>query len=289
MHVAAAKGNVALVQLLLDSGSPWNAVDAQGRTAGEYALEAGNGEVYELLLNAGIRAELILNCVARKHSAGVPNEQFLTQKLVYNEETKSLVDPEGHGIMMGWESPIMSKHAQIIVPQPGGDILNVGFGMGIIDRLIQERLPGTHTIVEAHPDVYAYMLKEGWDKKPGVRIVFGRWQDVLEELGQYDGIFFDTFGEFYEDLREFHEELPALLKKNGIYSFFNGLAGTNGFFHDVYCKIVDLEMRELGFTTEYIKEDIDVQDKVWDGINGKYFQLNYYNYPIIKWTEEEED
>jgi hypothetical protein len=32
----------------------------------------------------------------------------------------------------------------------------------------------------------------GWDKKPGVRIVFGRWQDVLPQLRTYDGIFFDT-------------------------------------------------------------------------------------------------
>ena len=32
----------------------------------------------------------------------------------------------------------------------------------------------------------------GWDQKPGVRIVFGRWQDVLPQLGTYDGIFFDT-------------------------------------------------------------------------------------------------
>jgi len=34
-----------------------------------------------------------------------------------------------------------------------------------------------------------------------VRIVFGRWQDVLPQLGTYDGIFFDTFGEYYDDLR----------------------------------------------------------------------------------------
>ena len=41
----------------------------------------------------------------------------------------------------------------------------------------------------------------GWGDKPGVRIVFGRWQEVLPQLGQYDGIFFDTFGEYYDDLR----------------------------------------------------------------------------------------
>lgn len=45
------------------------------------------------------------------------------------------------------------------------------------------------------------MKTQGWDKKPGVKIVFGRWQDSLEELEEYDGIFFDTYSEYYEDLR----------------------------------------------------------------------------------------
>ena len=41
----------------------------------------------------------------------------------------------------------------------------------------------------------------GWGTKPGARIIFGRWQDVLPQLEQYDGIFFDTYGDYYEDLR----------------------------------------------------------------------------------------
>lgn len=45
------------------------------------------------------------------------------------------------------------------------------------------------------------MKELGWDKKPGVNIVSGRWQDTLGQLDQYDGIFFDTYSEFYEDLR----------------------------------------------------------------------------------------
>ena len=40
--------------------------------------------------------------------------------------------------------------------------------------------------------MYAHMLAKGWDKNPGVRILFGRWQDVLPQLETYDGIFFDT-------------------------------------------------------------------------------------------------
>lgn len=42
--------------------------------------------------------------------------------------------------------------------------------------------PRSHTIIEAHPDVYKYACSQGWDKKPGVRMVQGRWQDVIDEV-----------------------------------------------------------------------------------------------------------
>ena len=35
----------------------------------------------------------------------------------------------------------------------GGDVLNVGFGLGLVDRAIQSNQPTSHTIIEAHPDV----------------------------------------------------------------------------------------------------------------------------------------
>ena len=60
-------------------------------------------------------------------------------------------------------------------------------------QAIQARAPRTHTIVEAHPDVHARMLEQGWGSRPGVRVVFARWQDCLPHLGSFDGIFFDTF------------------------------------------------------------------------------------------------
>lgn len=87
-------------------------------------------------------------------------------------------------------------------------MLNVGFGMGIVDTEIQKHNPRTHVIIEAHPDVIASAKERGWGDKPGVRLVQGRWQDVIDELGPFDGIFFDTYGEFAEDMREFHERLP---------------------------------------------------------------------------------
>lgn len=111
--------------------------------------------------------------------------------------------------------------------------------------------------MQAHPGVHARMLRDGWDKRPGVRIIFGRWcglpqhaqhhmsifselrfcpqsthtvasrmsplhallgqlnervhdltrhavyrQEALGQLGrEFDGIFFDTYSEYYEDMR----------------------------------------------------------------------------------------
>lgn len=57
---------------------------------------------------------------------------------------------------------------------------------------MQSYCPHSHTIIEAHPDVYAHMLAEGWGDRPGVTLLHGRWQDVLSALGTFDGIFFDT-------------------------------------------------------------------------------------------------
>lgn len=71
-------------------------------------------------------------------------------------------------------------------------VLNIGFGMGIIDGALQRRNPGHHTIIEAHPAVYAQMLALEWHLKPNVTIVFGKWQDHIDNIGQFDAVFFDT-------------------------------------------------------------------------------------------------
>ena len=49
---------------------------------------------------------------------------------------------------------------------PRKSVLNVGFGMGIIDTYLQEQhQPVHHIINEAHPDVYQCMLATGWVKE----------------------------------------------------------------------------------------------------------------------------
>ena len=123
----------------------------------------------------------------------------------------------GKWIMMEWEREIMEASARAICIN-GGDILNIGFGMGIIDSYIEEYSINTHWIIEAHPQVQQKILDEGWGEKKHVKLIFQPWQEVLHTLPKFDGIYFDTYGENQDP---FHEYVHNILKPKSIYSFFN--------------------------------------------------------------------
>ena len=53
LMAAAHAGHIEVLRLLLEAGAPWNAIDKQGRCAGEYAMESGQQEAANLLLGAG--------------------------------------------------------------------------------------------------------------------------------------------------------------------------------------------------------------------------------------------
>ena len=66
LMVAAAHGHGAVVRYLLEEcGAPWNAVDRQGRCAGDYATQQQHWDVVNQLVEWGTRAELILGMVER--------------------------------------------------------------------------------------------------------------------------------------------------------------------------------------------------------------------------------
>ena len=46
--------------------------------------------------------------------------------------------------MMDWEDGLMKKHADYVCSN-GGDILEIGFGMGISANYIQQNNPASHT------------------------------------------------------------------------------------------------------------------------------------------------
>lgn len=144
------------------------------------------------------------------------NPDYHNEKLIYTDDNL-LLDSNGSAIMMGWEDPIM-KHQAEIVCKNGGDILNVGFGLGLIDTYIQSHNISTHWIIESHPDVYNKMISDGWLDKPNVKVIFKPWQEAVYHLPKFDGIYFDTW---LENQSDFNKIVSKLLKPNGIFSFFN--------------------------------------------------------------------
>lgn len=134
------------------------------------------------------------------------------------------------------------------------------------------------------------MREDGWEDKPNVRVIHGRWQDAVPQLEQYDGIFFDTFGEDYEDLREFQNHLVHLLKPDGLYSYFNGLSADNVFYHMVSCEVVKCELAAQGLAVSFVSLPINVSDPaIWQGILNKYWQLDTYLLPVVQWKSETVD
>lgn len=328
LMLASSLGNINLVQYLLnDCGAPWNAIDRTYHyCAGDYATQSQHWDVVNLLVDWATRAEFILGAIERQQRNEIStlvnggsntdinnnsnnNESstkpdYLHQRLQYTEDGNALIDADKDAVMMEWERPIMKAHAQLLMESANTTssqqgirtkrVLNVGFGMGIIDSILQEEYsPTLHIIIEAHPDVYQHMIQKGWDKKPNVRICFGSWQTVLPQLRSegcvVDAVFFDTYGEHYLDMVDFHEQMVHILAKpHGIYSFFNGLAPDNLFFHGVACQCVKIQLSALGLDSEFVPCEIQVpNDAVWKDIRRKYwYGRDTYYLPVCTWNQE---
>ena len=154
------------------------------------------------------------------------SKPYIQQILTYTEDGR-LMDETGQAVMMEWERPIMEQAAQVIT-RNGGRVLNVGFGMGIIDTEIEKYPITEHWIIEPHLDVYTKMLNDGWHLKPHVTILYGDWQYYMKFLPEFDGIYIDTWD---EQIWDFLKNTPNMLKKGGVLSFFNNPRGDEKGLH----------------------------------------------------------
>jgi len=200
-------------------------------------------------------------------------------------EGDKLLDSAEDAVMMEWERPLMGVHADALCPDDGGphDVLNVGFGMGIVDGYLQAKGVRSHTILEAHPQVLEEMDRGGWPGKPGVRVLRGRWQETITQVpdGSLSAVFFDTYGEYDSDMREFHAHLPRILRPGGRYSFFNGLCPDNLFFQNVACQVITLELQALGLSCDFAEVTLEAPDEsTWEGVARPYYHRGTYYLPM---------
>jgi len=130
-------------------------------------------------------------------------------------------------VMMDWESPIMEKSAEFICHNKG-DILEIGFGMGICADYIQAQGVNSHTIVEIHPQIID-KLKIWAEDKSNVTIVEGDWNSI-EGLSTYDGIFLDTFGD--NNWSNFKSFILSKVNDGGKITYWNNINNVNQYNYD---------------------------------------------------------
>ncbi|KAF2655298.1 arginine N-methyltransferase 2 [Lophiostoma macrostomum CBS 122681] len=323
---------VKTVELLLENGGIWNDLNKEDETPGCIALRSDQKRIYEILVEAGVRAELLFSKMeelglggddeveeedddddtreeqpaAKKQKVSeedakaiqeiveeqvlddvsLDNRAYLKSQLRYKPGI--LLDESDNAVMMDWETQIMQRHAETLIPKAGLRVMNVGHGMGIVDTAIQTHDPAEHHIIEAHPQVHQRLREQGWYDKPNVHIHEGRWQDVLPRLVEkgvvLDAIYYDTFAEDYKALKEFFSEyVVQLLDPSGKFGWYNGLGADRQICYDVYTKVAEMDLHEAGFDTEW--EDIRVPaglhgSNQWEGTRRPYWTIDVYRSPV---------
>lgn len=103
----------------------------------------------------------------------------------------------GHPVMEDWERPYMARLADIAT-RKGGQVLEVGFGMGISGGYVNASPSVTrHLIVEANHDVAE--LARGFAADPERRrpvvVLEGLWEDVIDQVedGSCGGVLYDAY------------------------------------------------------------------------------------------------
>ncbi|KAI1105479.1 arginine N-methyltransferase 2 [Jackrogersella minutella] len=340
-----------VVHELFMNGGIWNGLDNNDETPGCVAWRLGLKSLYNLCVEAGVRAELLFGLLdgyeelesddgeeeeeeeeegdnnqeegeenttsnAETKSAGeleaaadsngtfvpkraagpdVNSEDYLRSSLMYTDG--KLLDSSDNGVMMAWETPIMRASVDALLPglPAGRRILNIGFGMGIIDNMFAETHPAKHHIIEVHPGVLEHInssdskFGKEWEASGpsdgAYKVHAGLWQDVVPKLFEqgemYDAIYFDTFGEEYRQLRHFFTEyVPGLLEENGRFGFFNGLGADRKICYDVYTQVVEMHLSDAGMDVEW--QDLDVNmmglkkegEGEWQGVKRRYWTLD---------------
>jgi len=148
---------------------------------------------------------------------------YLKRKARFSENELIIAGME---VMQVWERPLMKALAQEAA-RSKGHVLEVGFGMGISATYLVEAGCASYTVIEPHPEVLAFFDKWARQQSINVEAKKGFWEDVIDQLGMFDGILFDTYPVTWSEEDEklyvpFIAKASEHLKPGGVFTFFTG-------------------------------------------------------------------
>lgn len=144
---------------------------------------------------------------------------------VYDDHTLKIL---GHEVMEDWEAGYMHALASIATSR-GGAVLELGYGMGISAKAVQNADIDSHFVIEMHPEVAAKAITDNTEAIAAGRmhLLSGRWQDVTPRLADesFNGILFDTYPIKQEEMigphMFFFDEAHRLLKPGGVLTYYS--------------------------------------------------------------------
>lgn len=178
-------------------------------------------------------------------------EKWRNAKASFSEHDLKIFD---YAVMEDWETSYMEELAKISVSK-GGDVLELGYGMGISANFIQKGKIKKHTIIEANHDV-AKKARVFAKKAPHkTEILEGFWEEVIEKIpdNSLNGILFDTYPltekELYQNHFTFFPFAYKKLKKGGVFTYYSDEIKNFG-------KVHIEKLKEAGFELKNIKRKV---------------------------------
>ncbi len=192
----------------------------------------------------------------------------------FSDHTLSIL---GEPVMEDWETPYMEKLAEVAC-STGGTILELGFGMAISAKFIQQHNIVKHIIVEANKDVAQKAREFGRSTPHTVEVLEGFWEDVIDRIPDesIDGILFDTYPvtelELYQNHFSFFPFAYRKLKRGGVFTYYSDEINS---FGAVHLK----KLQEAGFKLENIDS---VVTPVCPPKDCEYWKADTMLTPIVK-------